>query len=326
MMKVVYKRSEQRVEKTEDCILRTLAYFSVFEYPLTEEELHKFLDPMSASDCLDDALARLVAGRVVFKIDELYMLRDDSEMVARRKKGNLRALQLLPKARKIGRFLSMFPYVRGVGISGGLSKMYAHEKADFDFFIVTKANRLWIARTLMHIFKKLTFITGKQHHYCMNYYLDEKALQLQDRNMYTAIETITVLPVSGDGMKDFFSANSWVSDWFSEYSSVTRATELKKSSSWFKRIVEWLLNNKAGDRLDDLLMRLTTRRWKKKEEQRKLNYEGKEMALVTAKHFAWSNPDSFQEKIVGLYNKKLAELLDRPTGQDQSVNVSSAKK
>src|SRR6266478_4413244 len=98
---------------------------------------------------------------------------------------------------KIGRFLSRFPYVTGVGISGSLSKMDAREKADFDFFIVTKANRLWIARTIMHLFKKLTFITGKQHLYCMNYYLDEKALQLRDQNIYTAVEAITLIPVSG---------------------------------------------------------------------------------------------------------------------------------
>ncbi len=120
-------------------------------------------------------------------------------MVKRRQQGNLRAEQLLPKAMKIGRFLSVFPYVRGIGISGSLSKMYAHEKADFDFFIITKANRLWIARTFMHLFKKLTFLTGKQHYYCMNYYLDEKALKLRDQNIYTAVEAITLIPVSGKG-------------------------------------------------------------------------------------------------------------------------------
>jgi hypothetical protein len=326
MMKVVYKRDDQIMEKTENCVLKMLAYFSVFDYPLTKEEMEKFLDPSAAPASLDDALIHLVTERSIFKIDEFYLLEDDTKLVKRRKDGNLRAEQLLPKAMKIGRFLSRFPYVRGIGISGGLSKMYAHENADFDFFIVTKADRLWIARTFMHFYKKLTFVTGKQHYHCMNYYLDEKALKLKDQNIYTAVEAITLLPVSGEGMNDFFAANNWVSEWFAGYSSVMNNQSIPKGSSWFKKIIEWLLNNKTGNWFDNYLMKLTTRRWRKKEKQKMLNYEGKEMSLITGKHFAWSNPDSFQEKIVGLHTKKINEVKNRRAEHFQPLNVSFGEK
>ena len=83
-----------------------------------------------------------------------------------------------------------------------------------------------------------------------------------------------------------------------------------------------MLNNKMGDRVDDYLMKVTTRRWKKKEEQRKLNYEGKEMTLVTGKHYAWSNPGSFQEKIIGLYNKKITELKSKWPDHFDEANFS----
>ncbi|MEI9810645.1 MAG: hypothetical protein WDO16_23755 [Bacteroidota bacterium] len=149
-------------------------------------------------------LEQLVAEGTIFRIAEFYLLQNDSALVKRRREGNQRAGQLLPKAMRIGRFLSRFPYVRGVGISGSLSKMYADEKADIDFFIITKANRLWIARTFMHLFKKLTFLTGRQHLYCMNYYIDEKALKLGEQNIYTAIETVTLLPAGGNAMQGFF--------------------------------------------------------------------------------------------------------------------------
>jgi hypothetical protein len=254
------------------------------------------------------------------------LLQNELKLVKRRREGNLRAEQLLPKAMKIGRFLCRFPYVKGVGISGGLSKLYAHENADFDFFIITKANRLWIARTFMHLYKKLTFLTGKQHYYCMNYYLDEKALQLQDQNIYTAVEAITLLPVSGQGMHDFFVANKWVSDWFPDYSSTLDHQLVPRGKTWLKKVVEWFLNNRTGNRLDDYLMKLTTRRWRKKEKQKMLNYEGKEMALVTGKHFAWSNPDSFQEKIVSLYNKKISEMQNDQSKHFQPVSFSFGEK
>ena len=319
-MKVAFKKEVYPVERTECCILRILAYFSVFDYPLTKDEIQEFLPPSGTTNSTDHALANLVRGHVIFRIDEFYLLQDDPQLVKRRQDGNRRAEQLIPKAMKIGRFLSRFPYVRGVGISGSLSKQYAHEKADFDYFIIIKANRLWIARTLMHVFKKLTFLNGKQHHYCMNYYLDEQSLKLRDQNIYTAIEIATLIPVQGKGLQAFFMANEWVREWFASYSP--ESTVPQGTKGIFAKFIEWLCNNKTGDRLDNWLMNMTSRRWKLKEEQGKLNYEGKEMALITGKHYAWSNPDSFQEKTVNLYNKRLAEIRTRWPGYFQPLSFS----
>jgi hypothetical protein len=109
MMKVVYKRDEQRTERTESCILKLLAYFSVFDYPLTKEELNKYLDPSADPYSFDIALTQLVEEGSIFKIEDFYLLVDDSRLVKRRREGNWRAAQLLPKAMKVGRFLSRFP-------------------------------------------------------------------------------------------------------------------------------------------------------------------------------------------------------------------------
>ncbi len=127
-------------------------------------------------------------------------------------------------------------------------------------------------------------------------------------------------------MHDFFAANNWVGEWFADYSLTMNNPQYDKGRSVLKKFIEWLLNNKMGDWLDDYLMKTTTRRWKKKEEQKMLNYEGKEMALVTGKHFGWSNPDSFQEKIVGLYNKKITEMKSRWPEYFEEVNFSFEEK
>jgi hypothetical protein len=311
MLKVIYKKDAIAGEKLESSVLKILAYFSVFDFPLSTGEIRRFLPPGSNDDCLEETLQQMIVDGLVYQLDKYYSLQNNHNLVRRKESGYTRAQELLPKAMKIGRFLCRFPYVRGIGISGSLSKMYAHEKADIDFFIITKANRLWVSRTIMHLFKKLTFLTGKQHYYCMNYFLDEKSLPLRDQNVYTAIETLTLIPVCGEGIGDFFLANGWVSEWFAGYPLMIKAQQKTASRSWIKRAVEWMLNNKFGNRLDTWLMNVTNRRWKKKEERRKLNYEGKEMSLLTGKHFAWSNPDSFQQKVIGLYHKRLAEIEKR---------------
>ena len=33
----------------------------------------------------------------------------------------------------------------------------------------------------------------------MNYYIDEEALQISDKNIYTAVEVVTLVPVCGNG-------------------------------------------------------------------------------------------------------------------------------
>ena len=291
-----------------ESIIKALAYFDIFQYPLSKIELKQFLDQPVIEAAFDKTLERLVNKKTIFRLYDFYSLHNNLLLAQKRKQGNIRAEQLLSKAMKIGRFLYKFPYVRAIGISGSLSKNYADQKADIDFFIITKANRLWIARTLMHIFKKLTFLTGRQHLYCMNYYVDESALEVENKNIYTAIEVTTLLPVYGkEKLHDFFAANDWVNELLPACSLRLQQME-DPPGSWFQKLVEWMFNNRIGDQLDTYLMKITSLRWKRKTEKGKCNEKGQVMGLITGKHFAWSNPESFQEKVLSLYTQKLAEL------------------
>jgi hypothetical protein len=307
MLTVIYKRDSNVMKLTGSSILSVLAYFSMFQYPLSKEEIERYLSPGADAELLDFALERMRIDDVIYEIDGFYLLVNDPTLVERRKQGNQRAETLLPKAMRIGRFLFRFPFVRGIAISGSLSKLYADEKADIDFFIITKANRLWLARTFMHIFKKFTFLTGSQHFYCMNYYVDENALALGEQNIYTAMETITLLPVRGKSIDSFFMANDWVRKWFGSYSP-DEDDIIVSPNSWTKRTLEWLLDNKLGNWLDERLMTTTTHRWRKKQQRKMRNHEGQEMALITGKHFAKSNPGYFQENLLAAYHEKMESL------------------
>ncbi len=292
----------------QESVLKILAYFDVFQYPLKKEEIGLFLDRAVASNLLDKWLEQLTAENKLFCYNDFYLLQNNPLLAHRRIQGNERADTLLVKALKIGRFLCQFPFVRAVGISGSLSKHFADERADIDFFIITKANRLWIARTLMHLFKKLTYLVGRQHFYCMNYYVDENALLLTEKNIFTAIELKTLLPVAGDKtIQQFFAANQWADAWLPACDPQLQQAK-DPQASWFKRLGEWLFNNRIGDRIDNFLLRATTRRWIRKETKGKRNQKGQAMDLITDKHFARSNPGAFQEKVLSIYKDKLEKL------------------
>ncbi|WP_276501942.1 hypothetical protein [Terrimonas pollutisoli] len=295
-------------EHIDTSILKILAYFDIFQYPLTSDEIRQFAGRNIGEARLEQSLQQLLLDRVIFVKNDFFSLHNNPLLAIRRKQGNRRAEKLLPKAFAIGRFLYGFPFVRAVGISGSLSKNFADEKADIDFFIITKANRLWIARTIMHLFKKLTFLTGHQHYFCMNYYIDEEALLIEEQNVFTAAEIATLIPVRGDkAFHNFFTVNSW-SNRFMATPDHNKKSNTYRSVAPGKKVIEAVFDNSIGNRIDDWLQKITTSRWNKKDIKGERNKNGLSMKLITGKHFSRSNPGAFQERVVALYEKKLTEL------------------
>jgi hypothetical protein len=306
-MKGILKYPTEPAESGMDDLLRVLLYFDIFHYPLTGAEIRQYMAEPAANGNFDDWISQLLRDRRIFFHNGFYSAQDNPLLSLRRKQGNERAEKLLRKANKIGRFLYRFPFVKGVGISGSLSKNFADEKADIDFFIITKSNRLWLARTFMHCFKKFTFLTGRQHYYCMNYYIDEQTMLIDEKNIFTAIEIKTLIPVSGtQTLNHFISENEWTDSWLPAFPLRTQ-WQPDPARSMFKRLVEWLFNGSAGEKLDNFLFRITKRRWEQKIKSGKKNGKGLPMDLDTGKHFARSNPGAFREKVLQAYQEKLRE-------------------
>lgn len=286
-------------------ILKTLLYFDLFHYPVSKEELSLFLDVPCKEADLEEGLQQLHDNQQIYLFDSFYCLHDDPALISKRNKDNLRAEKLLKKAVRISRFLFQFPFVRAVGISGSLSKNVADEQADIDYFIITAPNRLWIARTLLHLYKKLTFLTKRQHHYCMNYFIDQEAYKIQEQNVYTAMELVTLLPVCGNPvLQQFYKANNWSRWFFPNLNPKERVTHNNYNSP-LKRLTEFLLSNKYSNRLDNYLLTLTDKRWSKKVVEGKTNSKGKPMALCCGKHFARPNPALLQQTILQSYRKRM---------------------
>jgi len=293
----------------EKSILKTLAYFDIFLHPLKAEEIRLFCDQPVQSDDLLPVLDKMVLKEMIFKLDAFYLLQNNPLLVERRLKGNELADKMLQTAYRIASFLHKFPFVRGVGISGSLSKNYADAGTDIDFFIITSSNRLWIARSLMHTVKKLSFLVGKQDWFCMNYFIDEEALAIAEENIFTATEVVTLKPVcSNDDFSGFFTANHWAGRYFPNHPSVNNCVRNSGANWWYKTAGEKMLNNAVGRVLDDYLMRVTARRWQRKEEHHKLNMKGEPIGLRIGKHVARPNPEYLQRKLLNLFAGRLRDI------------------
>ena len=293
---------------TQD-ILKTLAYFDYFNYPLTKEDIRSFTSNQYDQSQVDETMNELEKAKLVYKLHEFYSLQNNLSDADKRRKGNHMAVAQLAIARKAARLISRFPFVETVAVSGSLSKHYADEKTDIDFFIITKANRLWIARTLIHLFKKLTFIIGKQHWFCMNYYVDELGLEIPEKNIFTAMEIVTLLPMEGiKYFRKFIDANAWINDYFPAHAISSNAgMEIKKS--FICQYFEKTFNSKAGDLIDKWLMMVTDKRWKKKSANGKLNAHNAKVGMMVNRHFSKPDPKHFQVRVVQQYENRVKDLL-----------------
>lgn len=291
-------------------VLKVLAYFEIFHYPLNLKEINSFLDRPLNEAALNTTLDKLLIEKKIYKVDEFYSLQNNPSLIERRKKGNDYATALLTKGYGIGKFLFKFPYVRGIGISGSVSKKFADESADIDYFIITKSNRLWIARTILCLFIKFPFVKNRRRYYCMNYFVDEAGLTIEEKNIYTATELYTLIPVAGNGsLEKFFKHNDWASSYLPNHNVPVIKNEINYPDPWLKKSIEFLFNNKIGNWLDNFLMKLTTKRWKKKEEEKRVNTKGQLMGLKTGKHFSKPNPIFFHDWFMSKYENKLKELF-----------------
>ncbi|ASU35175.1 hypothetical protein MuYL_3290 [Mucilaginibacter xinganensis] len=290
-------------------ILETLAYFDLFDYPLSRAEIFLFLKNKYDFNVFEEALKSLLNCEIIYRFDKFYTLKNEHNLVIRRNGGNKKAAELIKTAEKVGNFLIRFPFVRGIAISGSLSKNFADDHSDIDLFIITAENKLWIARTLMHCFKKLTFLANKEHLFCMNYYIDEHNLEIAEKNIYTAIEIATLIPLQGDLIfEKFYAKNAWTRDYLPN-KTMRIASAKPVKYVYLKRLLEALFNNAAGCRLDDMLMKITSGRWQKKTQQKKLNSHGIIMGMDTGKHFAKPDPENFQNKLLGRYQCRVDKVL-----------------
>ncbi|MHB8208902.1 nucleotidyltransferase domain-containing protein [Mucilaginibacter sp.] len=301
--------THKNLSEIKESILATLAYFDMFNYPLTRAEVYLFLRNKFNYELFGDAIKCLVDNGIIYQFDKFYTLSKDHYIVVRRLEGNQKAAELMRIAEKVGSLLIKFPYVRGIAISGSLSKNFADAGSDVDLFIITEKNRLWIARTIMHCFKKLTFLVNKEHLFCMNYYIDMQQLEIPEKNIYTAIEIGTLIPLQGDIVfEKFYAANTWTRK-FLPNKNMRISSAMPAKNNFLKMMFEGIFSFYPGNVLDNILMKITTNRWLKKTGLKRLNDHGNVLSLLTDKHFAKPNPKNFQGNLLSKYEYKVSDLL-----------------
>jgi hypothetical protein len=209
-------------------------------------------------------------------------------------------------AQRMARLIAAFPYIRGVFVSGSLSKHSMRPDSDIDFFLITHPERLWLARTLLVVFKKI-FLLNSHKYFCVNYFVDTQHLEIEEKNQFTATEVITLLPLYGqEWYHAFCRKNPWAWRQFPNMPQRSVQTVPQHRRSWFKRSVEWTFNGRLGDWLDRQAMRVTLMFWKRKFKH--FDHQTFNVALKSRRYVSKHHPLYFQEKVLKHLERRMQEI------------------
>ncbi len=287
--------AEHELPAGQQSVVRTLLYYHIFDYPLTAAEILRFSShPWVGLADVEHATRDLVKRSLIGADRGFFFVGEDSH-VDERVADQARAREALPRADRWSRFISRFPYVRGVAISGTLSKGVMKEGDDLDYLVFTEPDRVWLCRLLLMGFKKLVLFNS-HHRFCINYLLAADRLSIPDRDVFTATEIAWLLPAVNPSIYGrFIEANSWVEDYFPNWQPRSGDGVAPLAGGFLKSAAERLIDFLGGRRGDDWSHRLISGRNKRRYGHLDVRHE---VALRSEKHASKHHPRGFQERVL----------------------------
>ncbi|MCS7093199.1 MAG: nucleotidyltransferase domain-containing protein [Patescibacteria group bacterium] len=301
-----------------ESVVEVMEYFLFFDYPPSLEEIFVFLRIKTTREVLTKQLKVLLREGVVQKIKSRnesffrytlgeYSTQDNHLSANLREKINLLEKRKIISERKISnwrfrfflKFLSFFPQIKLVGLSGSLAMGNGKEEDDIDLFVITARKRLFTGRFIMIAFAKLLgihrsrgLIGSAKDKVCLNLFFDENYLQIPafKQTIYVGHEVLQMKSlISKNGIYErFLIENDWLFSLFpNARERLGKPTKKNNSASVVKNknlivaFFTWL-----GDKIEAGLKKV----------QLFLINRHKTFEIITEGQL-WFYPDDFEKKI-----------------------------
>lgn len=285
----------------ELAVLRTVVYASLFDYPVTLDQLQHSLVGIRGSKAAITAWwqsSELLQRTVEYR-DGLFFPAGRSDLIATRARRERVSRALLDRDRRILAMLAKVPFVRMVALSGSLAHLNAEGSADLDLFVITAPHRVWCVTLAVLVLSRLC---GWRRHLCLNYVVSEEAMKIVPEDLFTANQIIHLRPVFGERVFErFVRANDFVRDHYPNFELPASPSADRRASAIERGLSLGLAQ--GAELLSRALYRWHLRRksagWKSREEVR---LEAECLKLHTSSHRA---------SILARFDRAMVDALER---------------
>ncbi|MFH1012827.1 MAG: hypothetical protein V1760_03720 [Candidatus Peregrinibacteria bacterium] len=242
----------------KDSIRKTIAFFDLFDYPLTAEEvkrhLYQYDKPVHLKE-IQGTLRQMAEAGDLEALKDFYVLRGRAAIIETRKSRKFMAEKLWNRVKLHAKTMQRVPFVRLVAVCNTLSYDNTDETSDIDLFVVTEPGHLWTGRfiltALLHFFGVRRHGHKVAGRFCLSFFatsekLNVGALQIKPVDPYLAYWTQNLTPIYGEAVyREFQRENQgWLKEKYGLSfleSSQRHLYPLRESK--LKRFCEWLLGN-----------------------------------------------------------------------------------
>jgi hypothetical protein len=204
----------------EKAILTTLAYSSLFSFPLDKNELWQYL--ISSEPIDKQALQRCLKAlheHIAFQ-GGYYTLKGNEAHISRRIQYIGEVSKKMTLASHVVSKLRHISSIEFIGISGGLAAKNVTPEDDIDLFIIVKKNTVFMSRFLILLVLEMLGLRRKRkqkkvaNKICVNLIIDTTSIAWgpDNQDIYTAREIAQVKPLyeKNNTYSVFLQKNKWV--------------------------------------------------------------------------------------------------------------------
>jgi len=236
---------------SKESILKTLLYSDIFDYPLSKEEIWKFLISKNKEDKQSFLKYLNLRNNVIDCKNNFYFIKGRRDIIKKRQQKEKYSLEKIKFAKKIIQKINFIPTVYFIGISGALAMKNSDKDDDIDLFVVTARNSVWTTRLMLVIALNFLRVYRKRNEenvsnkICLNMLVDDSALAFfKDRNdLYTAHEIAQIMPIVNKNKtyEKFVNSNIWIKDFLPNAFSQKAVIPFISKTSFINKAINYLL-------------------------------------------------------------------------------------
>ena len=286
-------------------VLKPILYTDIFDYPLTVEEVHRFLEFEASLEEVRTWLDQTVKEGELAQLDGFYSLPGRSEIVVDRRRERTQAsARLWPQATYYGRWIAALPFVKLVAVTGSLAVDNPRDGVDdIDYLIVTRRGRLWLCRALIILLVRYGQRRGVV--LCPNYLITENVLSFEE-DFFTAREMLQMKPLYGrDSYLKLREINDWIINYFPQANGFNLERlddDLSSGQRLFKGLGETTLSGGLGNWLEKWLQKFQIT----KHTRRAAQYGALDKVIFTA-DICKGHYNSHNHKTMTAYQQRVEE-------------------
>ncbi len=261
-------------------IYHCLVYFDLFDFPLTAQEVWRFLWRAPAGVTIEDCVRELESltggpASALESADGFYFLPGRSVLVKKRQEKIIPTEHWLVRAREAAALIRHVPFLKAILVCNSVGAELATEQSDIDFLVITSPGKTWLVRfwcnSILRLFNRRTYGEETAGRICLSFFVDTYHLdfgryRIAKDDIHFAYWLFRMIPIldKENWQARFLRANRWTKEYirYSYEAVLSETLPPQAAGSRVKQVLEYCLGGSAGDWLQTRLKNWQMRKLK----------------------------------------------------------------